>query len=80
MSKYLPSAKPSTTPIDMSNIVNQDQREFPRDMTSIFTVSPGFGESSEYPSVSPNDNPTKDPSPVPIIKPTRVTSENPTKD
>ena len=43
-------------------------------------VIPGFGESSGYPSVSQNDNPTKYLSPVPIIKPTSGTSETTTKD
>ena len=41
---------------------------------------PGFGESSRYPSGSPNDNPTKDSSPMPIIKPKIGLIETPTKD
>ena len=42
--------------------------------------APGLGDPSGYPSVISNENPTKDPYPVPIIKPISGTSENPTKD
>ena len=40
----------------------------------------GFGDSSGYRSKIPSDNPTKDPSPLPITKPSSVPSESPTKD
>ena len=64
-------------------------RVCPRYMPSIITVrysnkepntSLGFGDSSEDPSVSTSDHPTKDPSQVPIIKLFRTSSEIPTKD
>ena len=42
--------------------------------------SPRFGYNIGDPGVSPSDNPTKYPSTMPIIKPTSVSSENPTKD
>ena len=41
---------------------------------------PGFGDSSGYPSGSYSDKPTKDPSPLPIIKPASVAIKTPTND
>ena len=58
---------------------NRDPRGFTRDMTSIIPVSPVFGYSNGDPSVIPSDNPTKDPSPVTIIKPAIMPIETPTK-
>ena len=53
---------------------------FPRDMTSIIPVSSGFVDSNFDTIGSTSDKPTKDPSPMPIINPSILTSETPTND
>ena len=49
-------------------------------MSSIMPVRPELGESSGYPIGNPSDNLTKNTSPVSIINPDSVLSDNPTKD
>ena len=56
---------------------NHNPRGAPRSVPDI--KSPGFGDSSGYPSGIPSDNPTKYPYPVPIIKSASGPSETPTK-
>ena len=48
-------------------------------MSIIIPVITGFGDSNGGPSVITSDKPTKDPSPVLIIKPGIKPGENPTK-
>ena len=63
---------PKTTPYP-----NHDPRGAPISVPGI--PEQGFGESSEGPSESSSDNPTKYPYPVPIIKTASGPSDTPTK-
>ena len=58
---------------------SRDTRLFTIKMSIIIPSSTGFRESNWDPSESFSNNPTKYPSPVPIIKPSSGPSKTPTK-